>query len=238
MTEPRWIDLNADLGEGCPWDQDLLPLITSANVGCGAHAGDADAIRRTLEGAIERGVVIGAHPGYPDRANFGRREMTLDAPTVERMIVDQVKGLEGLAGPMGAAVRYLKPHGALYNQAQRSAAHAEGVVRAASALNLPLLGQPNSHAADQAQRAGVAYFTEGFADRGYRPDGSLVPRGEPGALLEIASEIEAQLLKLAAAGFTTICLHGDNAKAVALAELARAVLTREGVLVRSFLGPR
>jgi UPF0271 protein len=235
MTEPLAIDLNADLGEGQPWDEPLLERISSANVGCGAHAGDRDAIRRTLETALARGVVIGAHPGYPDREHFGRREMDLDEGPVEDMIVSQVEGLRSLAAPLGATVRYLKPHGALYNQAQRSGPHAVGVARAAARLGLPLLGQPGSLVAAEAARLGVPYIAEGFADRAYRPDGSLVPRSEPGAVLDDPARIESQLLDLVRAGFATICLHGDNAGAIELADLVRSVLAREGVAIRPFL---
>ncbi|GIW87934.1 MAG: UPF0271 protein rni3 [Isosphaeraceae bacterium] len=229
------IDLNADLGEGCPFDAALIERISSANVGCGAHAGDADTIRATLQLARDRAVVVGAHPGYPDREHFGRRSLPLTAQEVRRLVESQVADLRSLAAPLGVAVCYLKPHGALYNQAQSEPEIAEGVLAAAAALGLPLLALPTSLVARRAAAYGVPIVREGFADRRYRPDGLLAPRSEPGAILIDPAEIRAQLDRLLAQGHQTICLHGDHAHSVDLADLVREHLAARGVAIRPFL---
>jgi UPF0271 protein len=229
------IDLNADLGEGCGFDAALIARVSSANVGCGAHAGDPEAIRVTLALARHRGVVVGAHPGYADRAHFGRRPFPMTADEVRRLIVGQVDTLRGLAAPLGVAVRYLKPHGALYNQSQVEAEIAEGVVAAAVELGMPLLAQPGGVVASRAAKSGARVVREGFADRRYRADGRLVPRTEPDAILSDPDEIRAQIDRLVSDDFETICLHGDHAASVALAELVRDHLAARGVAIRPFL---
>jgi 5-oxoprolinase (ATP-hydrolysing) subunit A len=233
---PPSIDLNADLGEGCPHDRTLLEgLVTSASVSCGAHAGDAAAIRGTLEHARDHGVAVGAHPGYPDREHFGRREQTMKSDAVTAMILDQAAFLVELAAEVGAAIRFLKPHGALYNQAQREAEIARGVVDAAGELGLPLLGQPGTHLERLASGRGVRYVAEGFPDRRYRDDGSLVPRTEPDAILHDPDEMESHLLRLIAGGrVATLCIHGDDPRAIDNARLVRRILEGQGVAVRSF----
>lgn len=237
MTEPvRAVDLNADLGEGLPWDEALLERITSANVGCGAHAGDWDSIRRTLAGAAARGVVVGAHPGYPDRASFGRIEHDMTPGAIAQMIVEQVERLADAARAEGATIRYLKPHGALYNQAQRSIGHAEGVVEAALRLSLPLLGQPKSSVEEISKSRDVRFVAEGFADRGYSADGRLIPRGRPGAMLDDPGEVRGQVLRLVDLGIQTLCLHGDEPDSVARADRLRRLLAEAGVAIRPFLG--
>ena len=161
----RGIDLNADLGEGCPNDRLLLERVTSASVCCGAHAGDPATIRQTLRNGWECGVVLGAHPGYPDRDGFGRRERSVTTEEVEQLILEQVSGLMRLAELEVVAVRFLKPHGALYNQAQRQADVAQGVLSGALELSLPLLGQPGTLLETLAGRQGVRFIAEGFPDR-------------------------------------------------------------------------
>ncbi len=232
----RTIDLSADVGEGCPFDDLLLDdLVSSASVCCGAHAGSPEAIRRTLEFARDRGVAIGAHPGYPDRENFGRREQAISADAVTNLILDQVGSLVELAAEAGVAVRFLKPHGALYNQAQRQNPIARGVVDAAVELGLPLLGLPGSVLNAWAVGRGVRYVAEGFADRRYRPDGSLVPRGEPDAILEEPDEMMTQLaVLLARRRVATICIHGDAPHAVENARTVRHLLDSMRIAVRSF----
>ncbi len=235
-TAAATIDLNADLGEGLPNDRALLSLVTSASICCGAHAGSAQVIRRTLHDARDRGVVVGAHPGYPDREGFGRRDQELSPERVETLITDQVLALGSLAREAGVLIRYLKPHGALYNQAQRQEPIASGVVAAAVALNLPLLGQPGALVETLCRERGVRYVTEGFPDRRYRDDGSLWPRSEPGAILVEPEELAQQVLRLVADGrVATLCIHGDDPRAVANAELVRTVLTNHGMAVRSFM---
>lgn len=238
MTDPgRTIDLNADLGEGCPWDEAILERVSSASVSCGAHAGDPDSIHRTLAAARARGVVIGAHPGYPDRANFGRAEWAIESAEVEALVIAQVASLDGLARQSQLPLRFLKPHGALYNQAQRDRAIALGVVAATGRLNLPVLGQPGGLVESIASENHVAFIAEGFADRRYQDNGRLVPRSAPDAILRDPAEIAAQVLRLVDRGIETICLHGDNPDSIALADLVRATLGRAGIAVRSFLDP-
>jgi UPF0271 protein len=230
------IDLNADLGEGCPWDVPLLDRVSSASVCCGTHAGDLPTARRTLAEAVARGVVVGAHPGYFDREGFGRRERELDERTLHGQILEQVRDLSAIAAELGARLQFLKPHGALYNQAQRSERHAKAVVSAARDLDLRLLGQPGSVLEVWARREGVRFVPEGFADRGYDADGRLIPRGEPGAVLSDPALIEAQVLRLIDQGIMTLCVHGDDPQAVALADRVRQLLDRAGVRVCPFVG--
>jgi 5-oxoprolinase (ATP-hydrolysing) subunit A len=234
------IDLNADLGEGFPNDRALLELVTSASICCGVHAGSHDVIRRTLSEASARGVVVGAHPGYPDREGFGRRDQEMTSEQVRDLIADQLGVLDTLAAGMGVTVRFLKPHGALYNQAQRQSEIALGVIASvAGVLPRPLLGQPGSLLERMAGSHAVPYVPEGFPDRRYRADGSLVPRSQPDAVLHDPAEIEAQVLRLVNEGrVATLCIHGDDPGAVANAELVRRVLTRHGVSLRSFLVER
>jgi 5-oxoprolinase (ATP-hydrolysing) subunit A len=231
----RAIDLNADLGEGYPNDAALLARVTSASVACGAHAGDPKTILGTLRDAKPHGVIVGAHPGYADRAGFGRREQSLPAAEVERLIVEQVMYLDNIATEAGLPIRFVKPHGALYNQAQRQDEVAEGVVAALSRLMLPLLGQPVSVLEARARDKGVRYITEGFPDRRYRADGRLVPRSEPNAILDDPAEIEAQVVRLVDQGVMTLCIHGDDPRAVANAETIRAILRRHEIALHSFV---
>ena len=229
------IDLNADLGEGFPNDRALLDLVTSASISCGAHAGTPHAIRRTLRDAADRGVLIGAHPGYPDREGFGRREQELTTGEVIDLLMSQITALNTLAAEVGAQVRYLKPHGALYNQAQREPDVARAVAEAASILGLPLLGQPGTVLESLAHEQAVVFIAEGFPERRYRPDGSLVPRSEPGASLHQPHEIEEQAIRLLCEGrFATLCIHGDEPCAVTTAALVRQVLSARGISVRPF----
>ena len=171
----RSIDLNADLGEGFPDDARLLDLVTSASISCGAHAGDPATIQATLIAAKERGVAVGAHPGYPDRENFGRVEHDIEDSRVSRIVADQFERLLEIADRVGVEIRFVKPHGALYNQAQRDEAIARGVVLAVRRTGLPLLGQPGSVLEQLAAQFGVAYIAEGFPERRYQTDGRLVP---------------------------------------------------------------
>ncbi len=230
----RAIDLNADLGEGCPWDELLLGRVTSASICCGAHAGDPEAIDRTLRLARERGVVVGAHPGYPDREGFGRRDQSLSSLELGQMVEGQLLQLEALAAGAGVAVRFLKPHGALYNQAQRQSDVAAPLMAAASKRGLPILGQPGSEVERLARELGVPFLAEGFADRRYLPDGRLVSRSDPSATLRDPAEVRDQVLALVDRGIRTLCIHGDDPGAVDLADLVLATLGRAGIAARSF----
>jgi len=235
-ARPRTIDLNADLGEGCPNDRALLDLVTSASINCGAHAGSPAVIRQTLRDARACGVVVGAHPGYPDRDGFGRRERAIATESVRRLILEQTSALRALAAEAGLPIRFLKPHGALYNQAQREDKIARGAVAAAVELGIPLLGQPGTLLENLAGMAGARYVAEGFPDRRYRDDGSLAPRSEPGAVLHDPREIEAQVIRLVREGrVATLCIHGDDPRAVANAQLARRILEEHGVAIRRFV---
>jgi 5-oxoprolinase (ATP-hydrolysing) subunit A len=234
---PRSIDLNADLGEGFPHDQALLELVTSASICCGAHAGSPEIIRETLIAASARNVVIGAHPGYRDRDGFGRRNHAMTCDEVRDLIAEQLAMINRLAAEVGSAVRFLKPHGALYNQAQHEPEIARGVVAAAAdVFRGPLIGQPGTMLERLAAARSVSFIPEGFPDRRYRPDGALMPRSQPDAILREPAEMEAQVLRLVNDGrVATLCIHGDDPRAVENAELVHRVLRRQGILVRSFL---
>ncbi len=232
----RAIDLNADLGEGCQSDRDLLQRVSSASICCGAHAGDPASIRQTLQSAADCAVVIGAHPGFADRQGFGRREQAVAAGAVQSLILEQVETLRTWACAVGLPVRFLKPHGALYNQAQSQEPVARGVLLAARRLDLPLLGQPGTLLERLAREQGVFYIPEGFPDRRYRARDALGPRTEPGAVLHDPGAIESQVSRLVEEGrVATLCVHGDEPEAVANADLIRRILDRNGIAIRSFL---
>jgi 5-oxoprolinase (ATP-hydrolysing) subunit A len=235
-TQARCIDLNADLGEGFPNDRSLLELVTSASICCAAHAGSRETIRQTLEIASARAVVVGAHPGYADRDGFGRRDQSLTRKQLIDLIRSQLDLLLELAGETDARVAFLKPHGALYNQAQRQLDVATPVVFAAEIFQLPLLGQPESVLEATAREHGVPFIAEGFPDRRYRADGSLVPRSEPDAVLIDPREIEAQVVRLVHDGrVATLCIHGDDPRAVANAMNVRKILETHGISIRPFM---
>lgn len=229
------IDLNADLGEGIGFDADLVPLVTSANVCCGLHAGGPGEIARTLALANKQGLAIGAHPGYADRENFGRRELALDNREIISLCVYQIGALAAMADALGMGVHYVKPHGALYNQACRDRALADLVVIAASQFHLPVVGLPGSQL-ESASRERVPFIPEGFADRRYRPDGSLAPRSEPDAFVDDPREAVEQVERLIhEKGVKTICVHGDNPDAVAFTKAVRAALIARGFTLKHFI---
>jgi UPF0271 protein len=228
------IDLNCDLGEGCAYDAELMPLITSANIACGFHAGDPAVAHAALRSAAQHEVHVGAHPGFADREHFGRRELARTEQQVFEECVYQIGALAGLARAVGVPLRYVKPHGALYNLACRDDAYANPVVAATTLFELPLLGLPNSRL--QALCAGRCPFVaEGFADRRYLPDGSLVPRARADAFVEDPAEAvrQAEWL-LREKGVRTLCVHGDNPKAVAFVRLLREALIGQGFTLRAF----
>ncbi len=228
------IDLNCDLGEGCPYDAELMPLITSANVACGFHAGDVATAHAALRAAKQHGVQVGAHPGFPDREHFGRRELPRSEEQVFEDCVYQIGALTGLARAVGLELRYVKPHVALYNMACREDAYARPIVAAVELLGLQLMGLPGSRL--EALSAGRCPFVaEGFADRRYQPDGSLVPRSRPDAFVEDPAEAvrQAQWL-LREKGVRTLCVHGDNPQALAFVRELRAALQRQGLVITKF----
>lgn len=241
------VDLNADLGEGAPDDAELLALVSSVNIACGWHAGDARLMQRTVTAALARGVAIGAHPSYPDRENFGRSEMQLSAADVRADLIYQLGALDALVRAQGGELHHVKPHGALYNQAARDPVLADAIANAVLDMNpaLALYGLAGSELLRAAERAGLRAVAEVFADRGYRADGSLVPRSQPGAFIEDVDQAVARTLRMvregvvvAASGETvplqaeTICLHGDGPHALAFARAIHAVLTDAGVQLR------
>ena len=229
------IDLNADLGEGFPWDESVMDLVSSASISCGAHAGDDVTMARALLAAKRRGVAVGAHPGYPDREGFGRRERDMTLEDVAALVLGQVTHLKTIADNLRVRLRYIKPHGALYNQSQREPEMARGLAHAARLLGLALVGLPGSEVAKAAVGAGVAYLAEGFVDRGYRDDGSLIPRGQPGATLDDLRAIAGQVVRLVESGrIQTLCLHGDGPNVARVGAIVRETLRLHSVALQSF----
>lgn len=241
------VDLNADLGEGVTDDAGLLAVVTSANVACGYHAGDAATMARTCRAAAARGVVVGAHVSHLDRDGFGRRPLRVVPTLVGEQVLHQAAGLDGLARAAGTAVRYLKPHGALYHQADAEPELAAAVAGACAALGAGLLGPPGGALLAAAAAAGVPAWPEGYLDRAYDPTGHLVPRDRPGAVLADPSAVAARAVDIAtgrpvdAVGGGTLvlrvrslCVHGDSPGAVDAARRARAALEGAGVVVAAF----
>jgi UPF0271 protein len=239
------IDLNADLGEGFGrWtltdDRGLLDVVSSANVACGFHAGDARIMLDVAALAAERGVSIGAHVGYRDLPGFGRRAMAVPPAELAADVLYQLGALEACCRASGTRVRYVKPHGALYNTAVGDETTARAIVDGVRSFGtpLPILTLPGSALARAAVAAGLPAVAEGFADRAYRSDGTLVPRSEPGAVLEDLDEIAARVVDLArgtvAGEVRSVCVHGDSPSAVAAARGAREALAGAGVTVEAF----
>jgi UPF0271 protein len=228
------IDLNCDLGEGCAYDAELMPLITSANIACGFHAGDPATAFTALTAAAQHRVQAGAHPGFPDREHFGRRELLRSEQQVFEDCCYQVGALAGLARALGRPLSHLKPHGALYNLACREDSYARPVVAVAELFQLHLLGLPGSRLQVLSQGR-CPFVAEGFADRRYLPDGSLVPRSQPNAFLEAPAEAVRQVEWLIGArGVQTICVHGDNPHALVFVRELCAALDHQGILIRPF----
>ncbi|MCY0938497.1 LamB/YcsF family protein [Streptomyces sp. H34-S4] len=250
------IDLNADLGEGFGrWtltdDEALLSVVTSANVACGFHAGDPSIMRRVCELAAERGVRIGAQVSYRDLAGFGRRAMDVPAGELADEVAYQIGALEVFARAAGSRVSYVKPHGALYNRtvhdSGQAAAVVAGVRLAAGPDGLPVLGLPGSLLLAAAGRAGLPAVPEAFADRAYTPAGTLVPRGEPDAVVHDPDAVVSRAVDLAAGHAVTaadgsriqvaarsLCVHGDTPGAADLARRVRGALGAAGVRVEAF----
>jgi len=227
------IDLNADLGEGITDDGGLLAVVTSANLACGFHAGDERTMRRVCESAAELGVVVGAQVSYRDRENFGRKHMDVAADVLTGWVADQVEVLGGIAAESGITVAYLKPHGALYNRVVDDEDQAAAVLRGSG--RLPVLGLPGSAVLRLAAAAGRTGVREGFPDRGYTAEGRLVPRDQPGALVEEARDIATNAVEMARAGeVQSLCVHGDSPGAVEAAVAVRDALVGAGYDVRSW----
>ncbi|HTX55664.1 MAG TPA: 5-oxoprolinase subunit PxpA [Candidatus Acidoferrales bacterium] len=230
------IDLNADLGEGCGDDEALLAIVTSANIACGAHAGDERTMESTVRSALRRGVTIGAHPSYPDREHFGRVVMQRTPAQIFDDVVTQTRALAAIAAAQGARLHHVKAHGALYNVAARDRTVADAISEAVRAVDpqLAVVGLARGEQLASARAFGLRAIAEVFADRGYRPDGTLVPRGERGALIEDVDVAVAQALALAREGAgETICLHGDGPHALEFARAIRAALESAGIAVKA-----
>lgn len=240
------IDLNVDLGEGCAFDEALLPLVSSANIACGWHAGDAATMQQVVRWALDRGVAIGAHPSFPDRENFGRSEMQLPPEEIRAGMLYQIGGLAAIARSEGGWLAHVKPHGALYNQAARDPELARVIVDAIRAFDtdLAVFGLAGGELIKAARAVGMRAVEEVFADRGYNPDGSLVKRGTPGDLIDTDDAALAQTLmmvreqKVRAIDGTlvpinaqTVCLHGDGAHALDFAKAIRARLQAEHITI-------
>lgn len=249
------IDLNSDLGESYgQWrlgdDAAILPLVSSANVACGFHAGSPDVILATLRAAARAGVAVGAHVAYPDLVGFGRRNMDLSRDELFADVIYQIGALQGLAAAAGTRVRYVKPHGALYNTIAGNERQARAVIDAILAIDatLPLVGLAGSRVLTLAAEAGLRTVAEAFADRAYHRDGSLVSRREPGAVLHDPQQVARRTLQLLQDGGVTsiegeftaiaadsICVHGDSPGAIEMARQTRALLEASGIAIRPFV---
>jgi 5-oxoprolinase (ATP-hydrolysing) subunit A len=252
------VDLNADVGESFGrWhlgdDAAVIPHVTSASIACGYHAGDPGVMRAAVVMAREAGVAVGAHPGLPDLAGFGRRSMAVSPRETEDLVLYQIGALAALAAAEGVRLRHVKPHGALYNMAARDPELASAVARAVAAFDptIIVLGPPGSELTQAAAAAGLATASEGFADRAYEPDGSLAPRSRPGAVLDSVPAIVERAVRLVRQGavtatdgselairIDTICIHGDTPGAAELGQRLRTALEAAGVAVRPLRGQR
>lgn len=242
------IDLNADLGEGCGEDDALLTIVSSCNVACGGHAGDAESMARTVTSALANGVAVGAHPGYPDREGFGRESGFMRGEDLYESLTTQVSDLADIAAELGARLAHVKPHGALYNDAVKDAGLADVIARVtAEAPGGPaLMGMAGTELAYAAQRHGLQFIAEAFIDRAYEADGTLVSRKEPGAVHEDLNVATTQAVRLAKDGEVTarggeqiavqadtLCIHGDTPGAAEKARAVRDVLESREVEVRA-----
>lgn len=250
------IDLNCDMGESfgaytIGHDAEVMPFITSANVACGLHAGDPTVLRETVRLAKQHGVAVGAHPGFPDLVGFGRREMKMSAREVEDSLLYQIGALAGVAAAEGVRLQHVKAHGALYNMAVRDAELALAIGRAIASVDrsLMMFGLPGSELLRAGETLGLTVVAEAFADRAYEPDGSLVSRRKPGAVIHDPSAVVARVVRMAKEGVVTaidgstvrlnaatICTHGDTPGAHELVQRIRAGLEEAGVVVKGIRG--
>jgi UPF0271 protein len=228
------IDLNADLGEGDPYDVELLGVVTSCNVACGGHAGDVETMLATVRSAVNNRVSIGAHPSYPDREGFGRRSVYLTGEELFEALTDQISTLNSVAREIGATLAHVKPHGALYNDAVNDRELADIIARAISATvpGAAFVGLPNSELQNAAVGHELFFVGEGFIDRAYQEDGQLVPRSEPGAVHKSLDLVLPQAVSLVGK-VDTLCIHGDTPGAAEAAAAVRQELEKQGVEIRA-----
>jgi UPF0271 protein len=236
------IDLNCDMGENIGNDEDIMPFITSANIACGFHAGDANIMHETVRLAKRYGVAVGAHPSWKDREGFGRNEMTLSSGEVEALVGEQVSTLAEIAKSEGVELHHVKPHGALYNQAAKDRELATAIARAVKrvSVDLVLVGLAGSGLVEAGVEVGLRVANEGFPDRNYNPDGTLVSRKQPHAIIESPEEIAIHAIELVQYGIDfsgrrvnvdTLCLHGDHPRAADNARVVHEALKKYGVEV-------
>ena len=241
-----FVDLNSDLGEGAGHDDEILDLVSSANIACGFHAGDPASIFASIQAALKRGVSVGAHPSFLDRKNFGRTEMTLPPAEVYSSVAYQIGAFQALTRAAGGRMNHVKPHGALYNMAARDRALADAIANAVFALDPKLiLFAPSESELDRAAAAiGLEIAPEIFADRNYLPDGSLVPRSKANAFVHDPAEAADRIIRILREGKvravdgtdisvfgTTVCVHGDNPQAVDFVRKLGERLELEGVMI-------
>lgn len=241
------IDLNCDMGEGFATDELIMPLISSANIACGYHAGGGELMHQTIRLAMQHQVAIGAHPSFKDREGFGRREMQLSAEEIHGIVSDQVSSILKAAQAEGAKLSHVKPHGALYNMATNDSMVADAISRAIKEIDASLIlyGLPDSASESSAKAHGLRFYREVFSDRTYTNKGRLTPRQEPHALIETAEQSLAQVLQIIlhqtirstdgqeiSMQADTICIHGDGEHAVEFAQLIKKSLDQQGILIK------
>ena len=244
----KTIDLNADLGEGDPYDAELLRIVSSCNIACGGHAGDRSSIESTMRLAVANGVTVGAHPSYPDREGFGRRSRFMSGDELMQSLLRQLNRFAAVASELDTPIGHVKPHGALYTDAVVDAGLADVIARAVAGMTdrPPLVGQPGTELESAAREHGLGFIAEAFVDRAYQADGRLVPRSEPGAVHGDIETIARQAVSLAVKGRVqglqgdtisvradTLCIHGDTPGAAEAAHAVRQALEGEGVVIHA-----
>lgn len=244
----QWVDLNCDLGEGCTTDSEIMPFISSANISCGYHAGDENTIRTTLMLAKQYHVSVGAHPSYPDRENFGRKEMDLPLQEIKSMVITQIEFVKKLAEQIGLKLHHVKPHGALYNKAAKDKQLAITIAEAVKEVDssLILYGLANSESGKAAAEIGIPFYNEVFADRTYTDEGQLTPRTEANAMIGSTTTALEQVMHMLNEGYVvstngntipiqadTICIHGDGQHAVEFAKHIHSMIIEANIQIIS-----